>query len=543
MRNKKLAIVIAIAVLLGALVLTGSTAGVAPTIQEMSVVPTPSAAAAPKVSPSTFYESPPGVLPVVYVSGTEYEMGFQYGQQAGGYIEIVKDGLWASLLARYDKSTILDKLAEYEKYVKGLSEVDFVSMMKGIANGARASGFDVSYEDILLVNYQVELEWLPLPESSCSNVAVWGNATADGKTITGSNFDFPWGNGYAYGVILVAYPSHGNAYVTVAIAGMLNSNFVMNDKGLVCMSNKSANTRVNEDIGFGVTDFILESYVAMTCSTAEEAKDTLLSVRSSNGINHLVVDESGHGYVVEATAALSAAREPGDFGEEDYLIATNHFIIPEMEPAQVPWEPKDYYPSSWYRYITIEKYIEDNYGNVDVDTVKSIMSSTDYWDGAGWHYDVGWSGNTVNRFPGATLTSKVAIPADRTVYICTGNPNTSFWGGGAPGQTGQYVKLCLGDSPYATANAMKAAAYSAIMSLAMDTASLNVEEEMSIPEIDAIEEDFNLVRDQYWEGVRYFVVASLTKGPQDALAIYGKACTDFSEAQAGAERLEQLLNR
>ena len=30
---------------------------------------------------------PPGILPVVILSGSDYEMGYQYGQQVGPYLE------------------------------------------------------------------------------------------------------------------------------------------------------------------------------------------------------------------------------------------------------------------------------------------------------------------------------------------------------------------------------------------------------------------------------------------------------------------------
>ncbi len=501
-------------------------------------------ASSPKMASSVFYEPPPEVMPIIYLSGTEYEMGYQYGQQAGAYIEIVKDGLWASLLARYDKTEILDKLTGYEAYVKGLSGINYLEILKGIADGARDAGYDVTYEDVLAINYQVELEWLPHPKSSCTNLAVWGGATADGKAIAGSHFDFPWSNAYTYRVIIVAYPAKGNAFISTAIAGMLGNNFLMNDKGLVYMSNKSANART-EDIDYGVSDFILGPYVAMTCSSAEEAKDTILSIKGTNGINRLLVDKNGGAYAVEATAALAKARAPGDFGEKDYLITANHFVNPEMKEAQKPWEAIEYYPASWYRYQTAAKYIEDNYGNIDVDTIMSILTSSKYWDGTQWHYNAWWTGNTINRFGvwGGTVASQIAVPGEGTAYICTGNPGTPYWSVGAPGQTGQYVKLQLKDSPGATANTVKKAAFSEFLSLAKLLTSLNLEKRLSVASIFAIDEQLDLIREQYWRGVRYLVKASLTEDENSALKLYGEASTEFGKVQAGAKRLSDLLSR
>ncbi|RLF08995.1 MAG: hypothetical protein DRJ62_07500, partial [Thermoprotei archaeon] len=222
-------------------------------------------------------------------------MGYQYGYQAGKYISLVKDGLWSTLLEKYDKETILTKLSEYESYVANeLPEVDYLEILRGIAAGAQDAGYNVTYWDVLLINYQVEFEWIPLPET-CTNMAAWGNATADGKLVVGSNFDYPRGRCYSYIVMIIAYPENGNAFISFGVAGRLGNNFQMNDKGLVHASNKGPNARP-EDIGYGVTDFIIGPYIAMTCSTAEEAKDVFLRFTPTNGINHMVVDVNGHAY-------------------------------------------------------------------------------------------------------------------------------------------------------------------------------------------------------------------------------------------------------
>lgn len=508
------------------------------------------AAAAPEARPANelaalgepYYQSPPGTMPVIFLAGSEWEMGYQYGQQAGGYIEMAKDGLWASLLTRYSNAAIMEKLAKYEEAVKRLPRVDYVQILKGMAAGAKAAGFNVSYEDVLALNYQVEMEWLPHP-SSCTNLAAWGKATAGGQTIVGSNYDFPWGNGYPYMVAIVAYPAKGNAFIAHATAGKLADNFVMNDKGLVYVSNKGPNARP-EDIGFGLTDFILGPYLAMTCATADQAKDLVLSTERTNGINCLIADKDGKAYVIEATAALAKARSAGDFGERDYLVVTNHFINPALKPAQKPWEPKEYYPSSWYRYLTAQKYLEDGFGKVDAAAAMGIMASTDYWDGQTWQRDAGWTGNTVNRFSagGPTLASIVAIPAEKTVYLCTGNPGTIAWGGGAPGQTGQYVKLQLADSPRASADAAGKAAFGELLSVARSITAL--ENRSSAPvELLTVRGELDRVREQYWQGVRYLVRAGLAGDQVAALALAGKAATAFNQAQAGAKYLRDMLSK
>jgi hypothetical protein len=140
------------------------------------------------------------------------------------------------------------------------------------------------------------------------------------------------------------------------------------------------------------------------------------------------------------------------------------------------------------------------------------------------------------------LASKVAIPAEKTVYLCTGNPGTIAWGGGAPGQTGQYVKLQLADSPRASADAAGKAAFGELLSLARIITAL--ENRSSAPvELLAVRGELDRVREQYWQGVRCLVRAGLARDQAAALALAGKAATAFNQAQAGAKYLRDMLSK
>ena len=47
---------------------------------------------------------PPSILPVIILSGSDYEMGYQYGQQAAAYIEKTKESSWASALQQFSRT-------------------------------------------------------------------------------------------------------------------------------------------------------------------------------------------------------------------------------------------------------------------------------------------------------------------------------------------------------------------------------------------------------------------------------------------------------
>jgi hypothetical protein len=217
-------------------------------------------------------------------------------------------------------------LNKYLQHVKQLTEFDFLQMFEGISQGAKDKGIDLTPEDITQINFWEQIRQTPKQSSACTNMAVWGNATSNGKTIVGCNFDFPWCDSLAYKVILVAFPKGKNAFISVPIAGMVNNNFTMNNKGLVFLSNKGPNERP-EDLGFGVNDFLMGAYVSMTSTKADQGMSAILNSQRTDGNCRLIADKQGNAFALETTAELSAFRSPGDYEEQDYLITANHFII------------------------------------------------------------------------------------------------------------------------------------------------------------------------------------------------------------------------
>ena len=54
---------------------------------------------------------PPDILPVVFLSGSDYEMGYQYGQQAAAHIHLNIQSSWASALQGMSHDQVIAGLA------------------------------------------------------------------------------------------------------------------------------------------------------------------------------------------------------------------------------------------------------------------------------------------------------------------------------------------------------------------------------------------------------------------------------------------------
>jgi hypothetical protein len=394
---------------------------------------------------------PPAVRPVVIVSGNAFEMGVQYGQQARDLIArniaIIKSRtlpIWGS----WDE--IIKKMDLYEGIVDEKAP-EIVEMWKGIAEGA-----NLSYDDILLINLSLPLmimapsELVSEEKEQCSHISVWGNATKDKKLIAGANLDQGWNTG-SYTVVLIAYPEKGNAFITTPPwAGEVAGSLGMNSKGLVTLGSAGQAAR-EEDGQIGFPNFAAKIKILLECDTIEQAKDEYLSLHNCCAENAHFADRNG-AYVIEYTPAVEAVRKPGDFGENDYLIAANHFIVDKMQPALYSGE----FMGGWYdavpRYNTYQQLIKEDYGNITVDKVMAMLGCHDYWDGVKWHTDV------LSLEPAAdpesmwtpemrdvnykTLMKSVAVPIESTIYLLQGEADTRM--STIPGSTGEYCKLVLG---------------------------------------------------------------------------------------------------
>ena len=102
--------------------------------------------AAPQSGPvSAQYLPPPGVMPVVVLTGSPYEMGYQYGLQAPEYIAIVRDAAWASALSRNSRVEILNNCSISRQYItKELTGFDFPAFFDGMSDAMNDQGIAFS---------------------------------------------------------------------------------------------------------------------------------------------------------------------------------------------------------------------------------------------------------------------------------------------------------------------------------------------------------------------------------------------------------------
>jgi isopenicillin-N N-acyltransferase like protein len=164
----------------------------------------------------------PVVVPVVVVGGTPYQMGWHFGRLMKGEI----NAFVPPVVAGFKKELGVGdaELDEVWSATAGYTDDRVEQEILGVAQGAG-----------LPVRLLQHAHCLPLlMPYSCSSIAAWGSATADGHLYQTRNLDWSLEAGaHEFPVLLVRLPVEGRAHVTPTFAGVVGAHCGMNAAGIV----------------------------------------------------------------------------------------------------------------------------------------------------------------------------------------------------------------------------------------------------------------------------------------------------------------------
>lgn len=428
--------------------------------------------ASTKVPPAQTWS---GMPPVIVVSGSNYEMGYQCGEQIAPLIYHNHILTWSKLVSVYGEEGATKDMEVWTyylwKYDPGLKD-----WLEGMSAGCAAKGYEMTALQIAAISLYPTQLWArpdaPYPEEtgvkavaqlpadvagaeeyhSCSAFTATGSATADGKPVVAVTKMVPLETAQCF--ILVAFPDEGPSFVTVPQAGQPAANAGMNSSGFA-----EVQTAI---FGPAAWSYPIEGYfhyLPQYCESVAEAKAYLESCPRGGVMGSVTMaDAAGNITTFEGTAPEYAMREPGDAGETaPFLVQTNHLVNLAMQAYNPPgW--MEWNRDSYIRYATYFKYASTAAakGAIDFDFVKAVYSSDDWYDPDAkvWHYNEPGSAGLNDAFPGS-VSQAILFPADLIAYFEIGTPSGIGFPGGA---TGEYVKLQLADNPAeVTVNAQNAA--------------------------------------------------------------------------------------
>lgn len=310
-----------------------------------------------------------GTFPRIRVEGSPHERGFGYGSQAGARIARSIEAYREVFLgyAGWDWARVRTEAARYEGPIGNLSP-RYLEEMLGIAEGA-----GVDFYDILAINTRTEIMFaatardaasgrdLPL---ECSAFAVMPEASADGHTLLGQNWDWLLHSQETV-VVIEARQEDGPDYVTVVEAGLL-AKTGMNSSGIGLVTNALVSV---DDLGTPGIPYHVALRAILDAETITDAYSTLQRGYRSSSANYLIAHRDGLAVDIEG-APGGFSRLFLQFPEDGVLLHTNHF---RHEPLPVQDLSLWAMPDSPFRLERLKSAVRGAGGKLSLDYFRGIL--------------------------------------------------------------------------------------------------------------------------------------------------------------------------
>lgn len=500
---------------------------------------------------------PHDVMPLVFIEGTDYEMGYQYGQQVAEFIPFVVSDAWVRALKRGDprhpvassREAVLRDIAVYRDLLRRHMP-EQIEQLRGMVDALKERGQSVAEADLLLIQAGINRRLAAEEAGSSSGVggdrsccawSAWGSTTKGGQLICADSCD----GDLMPQVCIVAFPKDGYPYITAATAGELSNHPAYSHSGLF-FGDSGGNGRRLIDWGYGLRWNSVIQHCVRFASGAEEARRMITSWPHALPENYHLVDKTRAAVVIELTAAAQAERRPGDYGEGDFLYSTNNFVAREMQVACDPnGRTKHIARGGWPgnagvpRNLEILQLLSDYAGQVDLEFAKMM-----------WRFpgspppvppDGGWS-NMICRLSNNRVALILPDQGELgTFYLCTGPVGRvicQFRRSTFPVQgTHSFVQIPVCPSPDETAEAMYNLSCDAVAFSHHSLASLSAKH----PGFFGLRETQARAHAYVYEGKDAYYRGLLSSAPA-RIGLLASAATAFGRAQAYANETREMIS-
>jgi hypothetical protein len=509
---------------------------------------------------------PADVKPVVILSGSDYDMGYQFFQQlvqiygpevaSRQYIPFNLDSAPIGRKGGWTQEQ-LKALKAFQWFIKQ-DTPEMIDFMKGMAEGATASGVPLTYQDVLahMARQMRIAPFVPTypgtePAGSegevlstkdhCSGFAAWGSATKDGKLIASASGD----HFRMFDVTIIAFPQTGNNYiympyrVSLLGAGGLPG---MNNKGLAYVHHGGGSPWWSYSIcrenkwGYGTPPGFIQLHGLRFTNNVHEVKEMLLASKPKDG----VYDQMGFWADVQGNAFIMRCknlfRKAGDFGEKDFLHATNNALL-----RQLCRDKEAYYEhggcgatdpenpgSSVSRNLSMWDMLHNYPGQVDLEFSKMM-----------WRRH---SENPDNPTMAGPHVSYIGIMLPKQgneglCYVATRCPSrTCGINGGNNGQVHSFYQLKLAANPAEVVHAARTQATKDLNTADLRLRKLNWSD-IGYASLDKI---LSQAVNELYKGYHYQSLGARAKG-NEAVYNYARATRAFTKCQAYANEVYEAL--
>jgi isopenicillin-N N-acyltransferase-like protein len=341
-------------------------------------------------------------IKVVEVSGSSYEMGFQYGTACPE----IRKALDIAYQV-FGGQDAVKRLAEkyIPVYLPAAQEYapEIVDEMKGMAAAVK-----LDFQDIFFLNITYELS---VPSvMGCTSFAAAGDATSSGEVIAGQNFDYLnlW-EGVI--VLLKMKPTHGPSILAVAPPGGLGL-IGFNSAGISLNLNLLRNRDSLTPQG-GVPSHVILRKV-LTSENIGEAIGAIASAGKRSAKNYLLASDQGDIVDIEVTSDDIDIH----FAERGILTHANCFKADRFKSADLAPLIS---PDSYIRSQRLFQLMENHHGRLSVDVMKQLLQDHNNYPNSICRHPNPRNPLPIGRMM-KTLVSLIGCPRERKAYLAVGNP-------------------------------------------------------------------------------------------------------------------------
>lgn len=312
-----------------------------------------------------------GIIKVVWLQGSPYDMGYQQGKLLHDEIASLPKELIEGL-GFFGRSLGLARLAMRR------SHPDAIAECRGLVNATKDLGLTLDGCMMLAfgdVYHEFFGHALPsiLFNDGCSNFIAAGRATKDGHLYYAHSLDQnrqPIDYLLKNPTVFVRQPKDGIPYVTLNAPGFFWGYEGMNAAGIT-ISIDNARPIPDELSATGGSNVQTMARILQHASSYKQAREMMESQqRMRANIISIADGKSRQAGVFEMTGKSTAVREIDDLG---VIYATNHFVVPEMVDKDI-----DSSASSTLRYDRLKQLLEpgeaySRYGKIDPAIMVEIL--------------------------------------------------------------------------------------------------------------------------------------------------------------------------
>jgi hypothetical protein len=286
-------------------------------------------------------------LPVLYLTGTPFEMGYANGVLTQKLIHRQEDVI-VQLLHRVAPhrwtQVLIEFLVTYKNRHMAAHVIPELQMeMLGLTRGCPDAHPEMGPAFNRVLNYHgaQDISYMlmnsPLIRRGCTAFGAWGPRTHDGHLLTGRNFDWEADPVFdADRIVIICEPQDGIPFISLAWAGMAGCVSGMNRAG-VSVTVNGAPSHLPQDAG--TPTCLVAREVLQHAHNLAEATEIIRKRQVFVSAQFLVGSrQDGRFVVIEKTPELMAVREPE--AGTNMLVCANHYLTAELKDDPINEEFK-----------------------------------------------------------------------------------------------------------------------------------------------------------------------------------------------------------